>query len=512
MIIIDENTINDLTQSDLKEFTASMNRYIDKLTNGSSGSYNPYIGEQFLSEISMSPQKLDNRRLANMLAHPHKNAKALRDFSQYLENTIMQYMRTLDYFSSILTYKYELIPMDNITELKKTGKMEDFIKAKSKSTKFLQKLNPVKTCHMVSDNVMRHGVAFYYKKETDNNVMLVELPRDYCTITGRHEFGWSFGINLAFFDRYIGLESSMPELYEQYRIFCIMREAKSPEAEKYIFYNIPPDIGWCFGFDENKPDQSPPFKQLFKDTCAISDYKDLLRTKVMLDTVMMLIQKIPINKETNRPMMTRGEAEDYVGMTQSNLPTGVVTTATPLECDLINFSSAQTQNNIIGLGESNFYNSAGISNVLFGGESKSALTLSYSTEVDCGFVDHLYFQYMDFINYNLMKVSPRIRFKVKMYGNRYKDDERIEKAKGVVQTLNFPLSCVTSYFYEPWEVENLLAMEKELKVKEKLVPIVSGSVMSGKDVDNKGGREKKADGDLKESGEITRNAESNAEK
>ena len=498
-----------LSESDILDFTASVNKYIDKFIQGTkSGSYNPYLAESYLQDINMSPQKVDNKNLANMLANPHKYAKSLRDFSQYLENNIMQYMRTLDYFASIPTYLYELIPLDNATYIKSKGVWEEFQNSKRKVTKYLQKFQPKKAFHAISDNIIRHGVVFYYYKETADSVMLVELPRDYCTITGKNEYGWEFGINLTFFDKYVGLENSIPELYEQYKVFCIMREAKSPEASKYVFYRMPMELGWCFSFDENKPDQSPPFKQLFKDTLAIVDYKDLLRTKVMLDTVMMLIQKIPFDKDTKRPMMSRPEAEQYVGMTQSNLPVGVKTTATPLDCELVNFSSAQTQNNIIGLGEANFFNSAGVSEILFGGDTKSALSLAYSTKVDFGFVEHLYNQYMNFLNYRLSLVSRKYRWEVLMYGNRYEDEEKLKTTKELVQSLNFPMSAIASYRYEPWQYENLIALENELKTKENTTPIVSGTQASAQTLeDNKGGR---PEGVSTDSGEITKEHDSNA--
>lgn len=502
-----ENEMFELSQSDLLEFTKDINKYLDKFMSGTnSNQYNPHLAEAYLQDVNMSPNRLENKHLATMLAHPHKCAKSLRDFSQFLENNIMQFMRTLDYFASSLTYHQELIPLDNAKYIKGKGEWEEYEKSRTKVNKYLQKLKPVELCHSFTDNICRHGVAYYYYKECKNKIMMVELPRDYCTITGRNEYGWEFGINLTVFDRMVGLENVIPELYEQYRIFCMMREAKDPQTSKYAFYRMPMELGWCFTFDEIKPDQSPPFKQLFKDTLAIVDYKDLLRTKVMLDTVMMLIQKIPFDKNTNRPMMTRPEAEDYVAMTQSNLPVGVKTTASPLEPQLLNFSSAQTQNNIIGLGEANFFNSAGVSSVLFGGDAKSALTLSYSTKVDTGFIDHLYFQYMNFINFRLSLVSRKYRWEILMYGDRYSDAEKFKEAKEAVTTLNFPMSCVLAYKYEPWQYENLIALEGELKTKEETQPILVGSQMSVDDLDNKSGR---PEGITTDAGEETKSRESN---
>ena len=98
----------------------------------------------------------------------------------------------------------------------------------------------------------------------------------------------------------------------------------------------------------------------------------------------------------------------------------------------------QTQNNIIGLGDANFYNSAGVSPILFGGESKSSLALSYSTLVDYGFVEHLYNQYMNFINFRLRQVSSKYRWEILMYGNKYTESEDIKTRQTLVQSLNMP--------------------------------------------------------------------------
>ena len=45
-----------LSESDILDFTASVNKYLDKFMQGTkSGSYNPYLAESYLQDINMSP-------------------------------------------------------------------------------------------------------------------------------------------------------------------------------------------------------------------------------------------------------------------------------------------------------------------------------------------------------------------------------------------------------------------------------------------------------------------------
>lgn len=74
-----------------------------------------------------------------------------------------------------------------------------------------------------------------------------------------------------------------------------------------------------------------------------------------------------------------------------------------------------------------------------------------------------------------------------------------------------PITKLLAYWdIEPFEIMPLLELENELGIKEKLLPIISGSQMSGKDVNNKGGAPEKTN--LTEGGENQKVYDSNANK
>lgn len=499
--------------TDFYNYSMSLNKQIENMMESNiDGTYNPILGQNYLQDISVYPQKPDKASLNSYLLDPARCGQQLRSIGQYLENNIMQYNRSVDYFSKILTFLYEMYPMTNIEVAKSLGEKDKYIECKEKSDNVMKKLKIKNQFRKITKTIMSEGVGFYYIKESKNSISLHQLPSTYCYITGKIDTFLTFGIDLTYFDRYKGLQNVLPELYEQYQLFTTMRDSNMPKemVNKYQFYNVPPTIGWVFCYD-TKPSMNPPLSPSFKDAFEVVSYKDMLRQKIALDTCMLLVQKIDYIKEENRFIMDLKEAAHFVASTQSLLPRGVKTIATGMKPELFSFNQSQTQSNIIGIGEKLFFDSAGISQNLFGGEAKSALTLEYSTETDFSYVEHLYHQFEDFVNFRLNNISGKYKWGVRIFGNRFKDDKRMKDIQSAVQSTNMPISPLVAYMgYEPWQFENIVAYEKELKVKEKLQPILAGSQLSSKDLEKKSGAKEKDTSDLSTSGEITRQYDSNA--
>lgn len=471
---------------------------------------NPSTGQSFFQSLSISTTKTTQEQLTKWLKDPKNYDQQLRSLSQFLSNNITHYYRACDHLTKILTFNYIMLP-DYIPQKEADKKIKN---SKTKKDKILQKLNVKKTFGLVQDKVIREGVAFYSVKELPKGIKLFELPAKYCYVTGRGEHRLTFSLDLSLFDVMNSLLDVMPELYDTYKYFCAMREFDGKNAYKYQYYPMPEDEGWVFIFDENYVDKTPPLKGAFKDAIEIMSYKDMLKTKAMIDTYLFLHMKIPYDNETHTLVIEQPVAEYYTQMTQEALPPYASAIVNPFDVEKLDFSGSKSQDNIVGVGEQNFWSSAGIAGTILGESSKSAMTLQFSVEDDYGFVEHMYRQYESFINYWLNKdnTSTELTWHVKMFGNRFTDKDKAEAEKSAVQAMGVPIFKWYAYNgYEPYEVDTALEYEKILKLKDKHTTIIPASQMSGKE-DNVGGREEKEATELSDSGTNTRDYGSNEEK
>jgi len=502
---IDTQYMDNFTQ----QYAISLKQTINQLNAlNERGFYNPLQGQDYTQSVNISPLVPTQTQLTEWLKNPSRNQKSLRDVSQFLDGAIMQYKRSIKHFASILTYRYDLRPLSRLP--KEADNKKEYLSSMDTCNNLLRKLNVKYQMEKMVWDVMQSGVAYYYIKDTPNFRTLYPLPKDFCYITGFWDCGYTFALDLTFFDRAVGLGETIPEFYEAYKFFIQMRElgVAGDRLKRFQYYPVPIENSYVFTFDPLHADTSPPLKGVFKDAFEILSYKDLLKQKTVLDTVTLLFQQIPYDQDSKKFIMEYSEAAKIVAATQALLPKGVRTLASPFKGEQFNFSQSQSMNNISGLGESLYWQSIGVNATIMGGETKNALVLKYSLESDMSFVDHLYQQISNFINWQLMLASRKYIWSVKFFGSRYSEAEERKEYQTAVVSANMPVTKLLAYWdIEPFEIMPLLDLENELKIKEKLLPIISGSQMSGKD-DKKNGAPEKTN--LTEGGENQKVYDSNA--
>lgn len=502
-VFLTEEQMSEYHQMYAMGLSKAMSNIYGQLDNN----YNPLLSQDYLNNISSQPLKPTKEQLDNAIIYPNNNKKVLRDIGQYLSNSIMQYNRSVKHFQSILTYKYELLPRQNVANYVSEKGLDQFLKNREKAFGLLKKLNIRYQFEKVAWQVVEDGVGFFVIKETKDFTTLVKLPSEYCYVTGTFDLAYTFCVDLTFFERMNGMEKQLPEMYEMYSMFLKMKEAGASENQlkKLQYYPITPYEGWCFVYNSFRIDLTPVLKGSFRDALEVSTYKNLLYAKTALEVCTILSLQIPYDKDSKKFIMDYTQAQQVATSVQGRLPKGVNAIATPFEPELHNLTQSQSQNNLVGLGEDNYWASVGVSGSIYGGEAKSALILDYSVKGDSGFIDHIYRQFDNFVNVQLSKACPTFKWGVRFFGNRYTDDKDKEAYKGLVQNVNYPMSKLASYDYEPFEFENIVEYEKLMKTKSELQPIISGNQVSGSE--DKNGRPEGVNSD---GGEKSNNYDSNA--
>ena len=494
----------------------------DSIKAADAGSYDPIYSQLITDRMYPTSNPTDRNKVRRLLEHPEQHANELRNIAEFVRNNILQYDRAEEYFISLFSFKYYLLPKRPVNE------MNSFEKSKRKAYNLLQSIRIKEQYPRIVADVIKNGIGFYMFKKGSDFLDFIRLPIDMCRVTNvRSSVGICFEVDLWYFRTLIDSKQLAPEVCEYYSdlIEHMMAplEKKTPESEKKaqgrIYVPISPVHGFCFCADSYRPTSVPLLAGLLPDALDILEYKSLAKQKAVLETWCIIPQVIPYD-EAEKPRVPLQLAKQTIQNLQNILPPGVVTFSTPLEPqETITLQSASTQENIVGLGEQNFFSSVGIAgNVMGVGEAKNNAVIDFSNLVDFGFVEHIYNQFDICTNLLLMMFVNDKDWKVHFFGNAYKNAQEIKDAQQVFTGTNMPAEYLGANLgFEPQDFEYMLQMGEKSKLKEKMIPIASAYNTSGQAIlqgegetgDSEGGRPKLDDSELSDSGEQTREDETN---
>ena len=490
---MEEDKINSL--GGIEKATYSVKSVLKKLTvdtlkTADYGSYSPIFGEQLVNELYPQSVPYTREKIRTLLKDAEKNSFQIRQAAEYVRNNILQFERVEQYFISLFSFKYYLIPKKSIK------KFTDLKKSKEKIYKFLESLRIKEQFPRITADVIKNGCGFYLFSKKGDMFDFLRLPIDQCRITGvRNTFGMCFEVYAFYFQRLYDLGMVTPEIYSYYKDLI---ESKMSPAEKddngkirrdengelrrrigkaneRIFIPISPLHGCCITANPYKGTKLPLLSALLPDSLDILEYKNIQKQKSILETWCIIPQVIPY-EEVEKPKVPLQLAKQTIAMLQSALPQGVVTFSTPLEVqNPITLQSSNTQENITGLGEQNFFSAVGIAGNIMGvGEAKNQAALDFSNLTDFGFVSYLYGQFDSIVNLLIMIYVNENDWKVKFFGNTYRHEKEVKDASSMFSTNNLPAEYLGANLgFEPQEFEYMLELGDKSKLKDLMKPLVS---------------------------------------
>lgn len=517
---------------------------VDTLKTADYGSYSPIFGEQLVNGLYPQSVPYTREKIRTLLKDAEKNSFEIRQAAEYVRNNILQFERAEQYFISLFSFKYYLLPKRSI------NKFSDFKKSKEKVYKFLESLRIKEQFPRITADVIKNGCGFYLYSKKGDVFDFLRLPIDQCRITGvRSTYGMCFEVDAYYFQKLYGLGMITPEIYDYYKDLIeekmspaerdkngeikrdkngnIKRKKRQKGINERIFIPISPLHGCCITADPYRGTKVPLLAALLPDSLDILEYKNIQKQKSILETWCIIPQVIPYDS-VEKPKVPLQLAKQTIAVLQTALPQGVVTFSTPLEVqNPITLQSSNTQENITGLGEQNFFSAVGIAgNVMGVGEAKNQAVLDFSNLTDFGFVSYIYGQFDSIVNLLIMIYVNENDWKVKFFGNSYRHDKEIKDASSMFSTNNLPAEYLGANLgFEPQEFEYMLEMGDKSKLKDLMKPLVSQfqqsssqNVSINKQQTNsnsnasttEGGRPQKDVDELTDSGQQAREDETNA--
>lgn len=501
-----------------RNFLSNNVNILDKLGGLGSNNYNPLLAQSVMNSNNNS--RIPNQqKLSKWLSSPQEYSTELKQASEYFYNVSMQYRRAISHLGKILLYNYTLNPIKKPVE-DTEEELNKFKESYYQSLEYLPKLNIKYVFPRITQETLKDGVAYYYYTEGEDFASFLKLPNEYCYITGTWDWGYTFAMDLTYFDKFGGqLKKSCPELAKAYSKFIALREAYKNETDKNQtvlksrYYRFAPTNGLAIVGDDVNHSINPILQGVFKDILEIDEYKRLTKSKTILDTFKLIVQEIPYDKNGD-PYVGIAAAKKMVEQTKKILPENVGIVGTPLaNSQSIDFTDgAQSQNNIVGRGEQQFWRNVGTSGMIMDTAQNTSKIVEYGLINDYSFVEGVQNQLENFINLRLMKLTKdndSVYYnRVKFFGNRYTNDNDTKDYMQLVQTANMPVAKLFAYAgYEPFEVEPSVILENEIGLKETMKAIIPGAQQSGS-----AGRPEEQDSEIGDAADETRDRDSGEER
>ena len=489
--------------------------------------YSPFLSNQLLTNLNNNP-RLPSAESVKKALNDYKNSgEELQGFVEFASSFDMIFKRTLYSYANALSFDLQVTCKNAYTE--SDYQSDEYKKDRQTVDNFLTNFDYKKEFYNVLLNVLKRDTYFtwFRKTKTGNRgkmkFALQVMPQDYCMLTGYFEKGLLWSMNQLYWTLPgVDLDSYDPSLKRTYQRALENAELNykpsAPLNERNGSYALwadvsPLDGAWCFKWATdnfaNNPFLSPYVANILRsDEIGELQYnKDLIAASGILAGEIQLYDQARSGQKANQFSIDPKTLGAFMQKVKSGLNGVAKVAAVPLanikyfqfeDKNPNSYTNELTTTAGIGTGISRvIYSSDKMSNA----ELEAALNEVYQT------MKPMYAQFNNFLDFYVNQMTSKYKFKFEFVGSNYQfeRDARFDKMmkmadKGLVLNSSAWASAVGM---NPVTFDRMLAESKYTGWIDKYSQmLLNANTSSYKD--NEGGRERKNDRDLTESGEASR--------
>ena len=421
------------------------------------------------------PRKVNRNTVRNALKDPVKNVDTLQEVSTLLRYTNGIYQNILRYGSNILTNDYMIAPK-SIDKIKTKKKAE---KSFMEAANYLKKFAIKKTCPWIYWRTIEQGELYTYKIEHENVFVIQEIPNWMCRIVGNYNGIFKYAINLQKLNDKTYL--NMPdEIQKAYIKFKKDKKFKESLIEK-CFYIV--EGGVAFSLDQSSLKGVPIYANIFDDLMELEDMKDLKSENAIIESIKLIHQKIPFDKDTKKPAISVKEASAYHYSTKEHLPKGTSITTNPLDLQAITLSdNGNKLSNRVDEATDTAFSTAGINKELFNGSKNSNEAIAMGIIIDSLLPFELQRMVQGWLNYELNLNKSTSNWEVIFVGTtQVNQDNKIKTARENAISGMLRTPWIAASGFEPSQYDNLNKLEDILGIAETMIPQQTAHTISSSD-------------------------------
>lgn len=448
---------------------------------------------QVFAGTSSSTMNYTQSKVRKMIQNytSEENQKLLRKVSQDLYIQNQQYQRLIDYYANMPTYDYALLPFKDIPESTDSTKIKkEFVK----TAEFMSRFNPKYNFNKIVTVAMQVDVFFGYVIDDGNSVMIQQFPNEICKISSLSGGVFDYVIDLEAIISNDVAEYYPTEIQEAISKYNIAKKAGTRSNQINNWYEVDSKNSVCIKINEGTTKSIPPFAGTFDSIFDIQAFKNLRNDKAEMQNYKLLVQELGIRTSSadNNDFVLDMDMMSYfhnslAGAVPENV--GVVTTPMPIET--VTFDKDSPVNDNVEKASSDFWNNAGVSQILFSSDNKTSQGITMSIKTDEQVVFTILNQLERWMNRYLILNKLAKLFKCKMisvtnFSRKELTEELVKDAQ-----YGFPVKSLVSSLtgIEPIAFPNLLKFENEiLNLPSEMIPLSSSFTTNGAEITNDGGR------------------------
>lgn len=454
--------------------------------------------------------KYTKEQIVNFMKNPEVNQDNLREVSRYLYSFSPQYKRLINYFSNMLTFDYVVKPIKlNQNRLTSEKNREKLKRDTIKTFDLIENMNLSHELNKVCKVLFKEDVFYGYELEDDKSYFIQMLDPDYCRISSIEDGVFNYSFDFSYFDNPKNKEklNHYPDEFKtKYRLYQRNKNMKWIEIDS--------DKSVCFKLNDEMSYPIPPFATVFPSVFEIEEYRELEKEKSKIDNYEILTQKVPIydkDGEPNKFLIDMETVMFFHNRAANSLPDEVGLLTSPMDIASIKFNKDRMEVDGVTQAKKDYYDSAGVSQIIFNSDNTSSVGLGKSIITDEEIVFSLLRQFERWVNRKLKKRSGTNKFQIKFLDiTRFNRKEVFESnLKGAQFGVVGKFEVAASNGVSPSELVNMNYLEEDIfKLSDKLTPLKSSHTSSGNKTSERGAPEK-SDDELTDSGVTTRDQDSN---
>jgi len=438
------------------------------------------------------------------LQNPSANEKNLRNASIYLYLSSMHYQRLINYYSGLYTWSYVISPL-GFDKTKLAGKKaENFKKQYLKVAHDLEIMNLPETCRTLMNVALREG-AYYGVRISDGTGSFIQrISGDICKISSMVDGVFLYSVDMSQIgkDKLEFYPKVVQDLYAEY------------EKDKIKWKEIPMDVSVCIKADPSIIEYSiPPFGAVMPSLYTIANAISLQETKDELNNYKMIAGEVPIDNN-GKPLIGWDMYLKYYTQLENAVGDGVGLAISPFTLKSFDFEQSGSTAEIDNVSRAidNYWTTAGTSGLLHGVSNNTSGVTKLAIQNDENYVLGIVQQIERMLNlYLKTHFSGTNKFKITLLPiTIYNRNEFIEMYKGAVAFGLAKSHYAAALGITQADVEGLSYLENDvIQIDELLKPMVNSHNASSDELSRQG-RPESSDDELSDSGEQTRDNDSNS--
>lgn len=310
--------------------------------------------------------------IATYLTDPYRYEKQLRRAVIYIYGASSLFRRVIQYFVGLNDGAYVVAPSVDPSK----ANVETVKRNYRKVLNALSAMRLRTELPKILTVCLREDVYYGTMWVNNEDIVIQQLPSDYCQISSIEEGVPNVTFNFTYFDAFPALLEYYPEEFTvKYHMY------ENDRKTRWIELDSPNSFAVKCNADILDY-AMPPFIGILRDLYDLEDYRDLKLSKEELENYALLVMKLAMDDEGNW-LLDYDKAVEFWRNLDSVMPEEVATVLSPMEIDKIGFEKSNTgDTDTVTNATENVFTTAGVSSMLFANTKASANALLLSIKAD----------------------------------------------------------------------------------------------------------------------------------